>query len=84
MINFRNGSCIQVDDDVFLPPFALMSLLRSGPAADERGCGVLLPLTQNGIPSTELFARRWLSETQLNVRMAQVLSCQQCIHLDTR
>lgn len=53
---------LSVDDDVFLPPASLMSLLRSGPMADERGCGLLLPLTQNGIPSTETFARSWLSE----------------------
>ncbi|CAK9016787.1 Uncharacterized protein SCF082_LOCUS13338 [Durusdinium trenchii] len=52
---------VSVDDDVFLPPFSFMSLVRSGPMADKRGCGVVLPLTQNGIPSTETFARHWLS-----------------------
>lgn len=51
----------QVDDDIFLPPFSLLSLLRMGPLGDEQGCGVVLPLTQNGIPSTEIFARHWLS-----------------------
>ena len=40
-----------------------MSLLRSGWMADARGCGVLLPLTQNGIPATETFAEYWLSDS---------------------
>ena len=48
---------------MFLPPGSLMSLLRSGWMADARGCGVLLPLTQNGIPATETFAEYWLSDS---------------------
>ncbi|CAJ1339529.1 unnamed protein product [Effrenium voratum] len=53
---------VKLDDDIFLPPFSLMSLVRSGPLGDYLGCGAVLPLTQNGIPSAEIFARAWLQE----------------------
>ncbi|CAE7462805.1 unnamed protein product [Symbiodinium natans] len=57
---------LSVDDDVILPPFALMSMLSIGQRADEANCFAALPLTQNGIPATELFATMWM---QLEDRM---------------
>lgn len=51
---------LSLDDDVILPPFALMSMLRIGREADGANCFTSLPLTQNGIPTTELFAITWL------------------------
>ena len=73
----------QVDDDIFLPPFSLLSLLRMGPLGDEQGCGVVLPLTQNGIPSTEIFARHWLSAAVAHIswcRYSMRLRCPYISH----
>merc|ERR1712050_568883 len=56
-IAVRNGYeyVVSLDDDVMLPPSTLAALLGSGPWADDAGCGAVLPLTQNGIPSVEMF-----------------------------
>mmetsp|Transcript_166845 Transcript_166845/g.530467 ORF Transcript_166845/g.530467 Transcript_166845/m.530467 type:complete len:385 (+) Transcript_166845:49-1203(+) len=51
---------VSLDDDVMLQPSTLAALVSSGPRADSVGCGVVVPLTQNGIPSAELWAEAWL------------------------
>eukprot|EP00929_Paragymnodinium_shiwhaense_P092387 TRINITY_DN52269_c0_g2_i1.p1 TRINITY_DN52269_c0_g2~~TRINITY_DN52269_c0_g2_i1.p1 ORF type:complete len:557 (-),score=58.36 TRINITY_DN52269_c0_g2_i1:9-1478(-) len=57
-MNYKYITCL--DDDVLLPASALAFLVASGPDADAYGCGVVLPLFQNGIPSTELWAETFL------------------------
>eukprot|EP00445_Apocalathium_hangoei_P031555 CAMPEP_0203920040 /NCGR_PEP_ID=MMETSP0359-20131031/60378_1 /ASSEMBLY_ACC=CAM_ASM_000338 /TAXON_ID=268821 /ORGANISM="Scrippsiella Hangoei, Strain SHTV-5" /LENGTH=492 /DNA_ID=CAMNT_0050847447 /DNA_START=1 /DNA_END=1476 /DNA_ORIENTATION=+ len=51
---------VSIDDDVLMPPWTLARLVASGPEADDVGCGVVSPLLQNGVPSTELWAEAWL------------------------
>lgn len=51
---------VSLDDDVMLAPSTLAALAASGPALERGGCGVVAPLTQNGIPSVELWADAWL------------------------
>eukprot|EP00927_Polykrikos_kofoidii_P043504 TRINITY_DN37570_c0_g1_i1.p1 TRINITY_DN37570_c0_g1~~TRINITY_DN37570_c0_g1_i1.p1 ORF type:complete len:497 (+),score=56.93 TRINITY_DN37570_c0_g1_i1:54-1544(+) len=49
-----------LDDDVLLPASALAYLVNSGPEADSRGCGLVVPLLQNGVPSAETWAETFL------------------------
>lgn len=41
---------VSLDDDVMLAPSTLAALAASGPALERGGCGVVAPLTQNGVP----------------------------------
>merc|ERR1712107_320062 len=43
-----------------LPPSTLAFLVGSGALADARGCGIVSPLLQNGVPSVEMFAEEFL------------------------
>mmetsp|Transcript_10109 Transcript_10109/g.22381 ORF Transcript_10109/g.22381 Transcript_10109/m.22381 type:complete len:513 (-) Transcript_10109:5-1543(-) len=53
---------VSVDDDVFLPPNILVRLITSGAQAERENCGVVSPLLQNGVPSVELWAQKFLPE----------------------
>merc|ERR1712113_315837 len=56
------GHVLSIDDDVMLSPATLFAMLDSPAKTDEKGCGAVVPLTQNGIPTTELWAQTWLDE----------------------
>lgn len=66
LYRFGYSYLVSLDDDVMLPPASLGALLTVGPKADAMGCGVVVPLLQNGVPTVELWAETFLTLPEQN------------------